>query len=194
MFRAIPAVLALGVSMFVEGVRAVEPVGGLTFEGLTSLRRLSDPQPSPDGRWIACVVTTPDLVENRTDSDVWLVPIGGGAPRKFAASPKHDRHPRWSPDGRWVVFESHRDGEPQVWIQSVEGGEAKPLTRLSTGATAPTWSPDGSRIAFLSSVYPEFSDKAPAEAERLNRERIQGLEKGKVKARVYDALPVRKWD
>jgi dipeptidyl aminopeptidase/acylaminoacyl peptidase len=166
----------------------------LTFEDLASLQRLSDPQPSPDGRWIACVVTTPDLGENRTDSDIWLVPAAGGTPRKFAASPKHDRHPRWSPDGRWLVFESNRDGEFQVWIQAVDGGEARSLTNLATGASAPAWSPDGTRIAFVSSVYPEFSDKSPAESERLNRERIQGLEKGKVKARVYDALPVRKWD
>jgi dipeptidyl aminopeptidase/acylaminoacyl peptidase len=166
----------------------------LTFEDLASLQRLSDPQPSPDGRWIACVVTTPDLAENRTDSDIWLVPAAGGTPRKFAASPKHDRHPRWSPDGRWLVFESNRDGEFQVWIQAVDGGEARAITSLATGASAPAWSPDGSRIAFVSSVYPEFSDKSPAESERLNRERIQGLEKGKVKARVYDALPVRKWD
>ena len=188
LFRTIWAGLAFGVSVSVEGSRP------LVFEDLSSLRRLSDPQPSPDGRWIACVLSTPDLAENRTDSDVWLVPVSGGTPRKFAASPKQDRHPRWSPDGRWVVFESNRDGEFQVWIQPVDGGEARVLTRLSTGASAPIWSPDGSRIAFLSSVYPEFSGKPSAESERLNRERIQGLEKGKVRALVYDALPVRKWD
>ncbi|MBM3848948.1 MAG: S9 family peptidase [Verrucomicrobia bacterium] len=194
MSRAIRTALTLGMAVLVDGMRAAEVPGGLTFERLASLRRLSDPQPSPDGRWIACVVSTPDLATNRTDSDVWLVPVGGGVPRKFAASPKHDRHPRWSPDGRWLAFESHRDGEPQVWIQPVDGGEARAVTRLSTGASAPVWSPDGSRIAFLSSVFPEFSGKPAAESERLNRERIQGLEKGQVKARVYDALPVRKWD
>ncbi|MEY2789506.1 MAG: Prolyl tripeptidyl peptidase precursor, partial [Verrucomicrobiota bacterium] len=189
MFRAILSGL---VSAMVLSAEAASPP--LTFEDLASLQRLSDPQPSPDGRWIACVVTTPDLGDNRTDSDIWLVPAAGGPPRKCVASPKHDRHPRWSPDGRWLVFESNRDGEFQVWIQAVEGGEARAITRLATGASAPVWSPDGSRIAFLSSVYPEFSGKSPGESERLNRERIQGLEKGKVKARVYDALPVRKWD
>ena len=188
MFRAILSGLVS--AMVLSAETASHP---LTFEDLASLQRLSDPQPSPDGRWIACVVTTPDLGDNRTDSDIWLVPAAGGTPRKCVASPKHARHPRWSPDGRWLVFESNRDGEFQVWVQAVEGGEARAITRIATGASAPVWSPDGSRIAFLSSVYPEFSGKSPVETKPLNRARHPGAEKGPAKARVEDPHTGHRW-
>mgnify|MGYP003342251815 FL=1 len=71
----------------------------MTVEDLLAMHRVSDPQVSPDGRWIAYVVSVVDMGENRTNSDIWLVAADGtGAPRQLTASPKHDRHPRWSPE------------------------------------------------------------------------------------------------
>ncbi len=166
----------------------------MTFADLAAFHRVSDPQPSPDGNWVAFVVTDADVAENKTSSDVWLVPTDGGEPRLLTTSPKHDRHPRWSPDGKWIAFDSNRGGDFQVWLLPINGGEACQLTTLSTGASGATFSPDGKQLAFLSSVHPEFSEKPFAEADKANKERLDALEKSKVKAQVFTQLPVRKWD
>jgi dipeptidyl aminopeptidase/acylaminoacyl peptidase len=85
------------------------------------------------------------------------VPADGSEPaRLFAASPKSDTHPRWSPDGRYLAFLSDR-GEPageekepknQVYLLRTDGGEAEQLTNLKGGVEDLGWSRDGKMIAF----------------------------------------------
>ena len=166
----------------------------LEFDDLMRARRLSDPQISPDGKTVAYLSTTANKEENRTDSDIWLVPLAGGEPRQLTASPKHDRHPRWSPDGKWIVFESNRSGTFQIYVIASDGGEARQITTISTEATQPVWSPDGRHIAFVSAVFPEFSGKPFRESDELNRKKLDGREKSKVKARVITRLLYRHWD
>ncbi|MCR6655492.1 MAG: S9 family peptidase [Opitutus sp.] len=166
----------------------------LEIEDLFRLRRVSEPQVSPDGQQVVYVVTEVLKAENRTNADLWLVPVAGGEPRQLTTSPKHDRHPRWSPDGKWIAFESARDGQSQIWLLPVSGGEPRKLTTLSTGASQPVWSPDGRKLAFVSSVYPEFSDKPFAESDKLNKEKAEAAESSKVKARVFTELLYRHWD
>lgn len=174
----------------------------ITVDDLLKMHRVSEPQLSPDGRWVAYVVTDVVYEENRTNSDIWLVSTEGGEPRRLTHSPKHDRHPRWSPDGRWLAFESNRDGGFQVWVMAVAGlstgsdpgGEAQKITTISTEATQPVWAPTGDRLAFVSAVFPEFSAKPFAEADRLNQEKSDAREKSKVKARLITQLLYRHWD
>ena len=74
------------------------------------------------------------------------------------------------------------------------GGEAKQLTTISTEAATGIWSRDGSHIAFVSAVYPEFSEKPFAESDKLNKEKIDSIAKSPVKARVFNRLFYRHWD
>jgi dipeptidyl aminopeptidase/acylaminoacyl peptidase len=167
----------------------------IELEDLFRLERVSDPQVSPDGKWVAYVVTAPLKEENRTNSDIWLASAdGSGTPRQLTNSPKADSHPRWSPDGRWIAFSSTRSGESQIWLISPDGGEARKLTGLSTEASQPLWTPDGKGVAFVSEVFPEFSARPFAESERLNREKLDAAANSKVKAREFDHLLYRHWD
>lgn len=168
----------------------------MTIDDLLSFKRCADPQISPDGRWLVYVVTTiTDASSNKSQSNLWLTPTDGSQPpRQLTTTEKKDRHPRWSPDGRWILFESNRSGDNQLWVISVEGGEARQLTQVATEATTAIWSRDGRQIAFVSAVYPEFSEKPFAESNAANKKRNEEKEKSVVKARVFKRLFFRHWD
>jgi dipeptidyl aminopeptidase/acylaminoacyl peptidase len=159
---------------------------GIAFQDLISMHRLSDPQISPDGKWIAYSVATPDLNANHSVKDIWLVPAGGGDSRQLTQGGKDER-PRWSPDGKKLAFLSSREGTPQVYVVGLDSGEATRVTSLSTGADNELWSPDGRWIAFVSRVYPDCKD------DQCNAERDAAAEKSKVKALVYEKLLYRHW-
>jgi dipeptidyl aminopeptidase/acylaminoacyl peptidase len=166
----------------------------MKVEDLFRFQRISDPQISPDGKTVAYVVTAADLEKNKTASAIWLVGAAGGAPRQLTNTPHKDKHPRWSPDGKQILFESNRSGDNQLWVIDVGGGEARQLTTIATEATDALWSPDGHTIAFVSSVWPEYSSKPYKESNELNKKRKEDADKNPVKARVFTKLFFRHWD
>ncbi len=166
----------------------------MQLDDLFRFKRVSDPQVSPDGQWVVYVVGTVDMAGNRTTSSLWLVPTEKGEPKQLTQSPKSDRHPRWSPDGKFILFESTRSGEGQLWMIAVAGGEPRQLTTISTGAGNGMWSPDGKAIAFVSAVWPEFSAKPFKESDALNKKRAEEQAKNPVKAKVFTRLFFRHWD
>src|SRR5262249_4921718 len=107
---------------------------------------------------------------------------------------KKDRHPRWSPDGRFLLFESNRSGANQLWVIDTTGGEARQLTTIATEASTGLWSRDGKQIAFVSAVYPEYSARPFKESNALNQKRLEAIEKNPVKAKVFTRLFFRHWD
>jgi dipeptidyl aminopeptidase/acylaminoacyl peptidase len=159
----------------------------ITFKDLISLHRLSEPQISPDGKWIAYSVATPDLEANHSVRDIWVVPTAGGGEARQLTRGGSDTRARWSPDGKKLAFISGRSGAPQIYWIALEGGEATRLTSLSTGADNELWSADGKAVAFVSSVYPDCRDDA------CNAGRDAAKEKSKVKARIYEKLLYRHW-
>jgi dipeptidyl aminopeptidase/acylaminoacyl peptidase len=176
--------LLLGAGLAVSAQEAAKHA--ITFDDMIKLHRIAEPQVSPDGKWVAYTVATPDLEANRNASNIWMAPTTGGAALQLTQS-GHDSSPVWSPDGKTLAFLSSRGGESQVYLLSTEGGESHPLTKLSTGADIVKWSPDGKTIAFTSSVYPDCKD------DDCNSKRDAEKEKSKVKAHVAEHLLYRHW-
>ncbi len=174
---------------------AGDKVRPIAVEDLFRFKRVADPQISPDGKWVVYVVGDVDLDKNKTTASLWLVSTDKGqAPKQLTSSPKSDRHPRWSPDSKSILFESARMGSNQLWIIDIDGGEPRQLTNLATGASLGTWSRDGKRIAFMSAVLPEYSEKPFKESNALTKKRMDEIDKSPIKARVFTRLFFRHWD
>ncbi len=183
------AVLGIALFVLLSAVTASpQQRHAITFEDMIAFGRVGDPQISPDGKSIAYSVTKVDLARNSGNSDIWLVPMTGGAARQVTNSDKRDNNPRWSPDGKTLAFISSREGSAQVWILDPSSGKATRLTSMSTGADGVIWSPDGKNLAFTSDVYPDCRDDA------CNAKRDKTAEESKVKAKTFDHLLYRHWD
>jgi Tol biopolymer transport system component len=117
----------------------------MKIEDLYRFQRVADPQVRPQGDWVVYQVSSVDLAANKTSTSLWLAALDGKTPpRQLTNSQgKSDRHPRWSPDGSKILFESSRSGSNQLWVIDIAGGEAKQITNLSTGASTAIWSHDG---------------------------------------------------
>ncbi|MET0552722.1 MAG: S9 family peptidase [Vicinamibacteria bacterium] len=179
-----------GILLAASAVHAADAKAPLSPETLWQIQRLAAPAVSPDGAWVAVGVTTYDLKDDKGQSDLWLVPTAGGDARQLTSLDSSETGPVWSPDGKWIAFESKRgdDENGQVYVISTSGGEARRVTKVPTGASAPKWFPDSQRLAFISRVWPDL--KTWDEQGKRQKERKDS----KVTARVYDTAGVRYWD
>jgi dipeptidyl aminopeptidase/acylaminoacyl peptidase len=167
----------------------------MQVDDLFKFLRVSDAQISPDGFWIAYVVTKVDLDANKSSSNLWLADVAGkNPPKRLTSTDKKDRHPRWSPDGKRILFESSRSGENQLWTIDIRGGEARQITNLATEASGAIWSADGKNIAFVSAVYPEFAKLPFKESDAANKKKMDEIKASPIKAKVFTKLFYRHWD
>ena len=159
-----------------------------TPDELWRFKSVSDPQLSPDGKWVAYVVSVTDLEKNTSNSDIWVLSSSGGEPKQMTTSPEGDHSPRWSPDGGTIAFVSSREDGSQIWLLPFEGGEARKLTDFPGGVSEIFWMPDGSSLIFVGRVYPDCEDI------ECTKERDEEKEEKKVKAMVHEHLLYRHWD
>lgn len=154
-----------------------------TVEDLLRVRRVSDPQLSPDGRFVVFTIGDVNLEQNRVVNHIYRVSIGGGDVKQLTSGEKSATSPRWSPDSKKIAFTT----DSQIWLMDDDGDNKQQITKISTGAGAPVWSPDGNWIAFTSDVYPDCTD------DTCNKKRDEDAEKSKVKAHITNRLLFRHW-
>lgn len=137
----------------------------LQLDDVLALKAVGEPRISPDGGWVAYTVRTLDAAKDRSDTDLYRVPFGGGPAERLTSSPKGESDPRWSPDGRYLGFLSGREGDhEQVWLLDRRGGEAVKLTDFKADVGDFAWSPDGRKLALIvTDVDPD--DAAEADGE-----------------------------
>ncbi len=121
----------------------------ITVDDFYALKDISQPAISPDGRWVAYVLTVKDKEKNSRNADIWMVPTEGGKAVRLTYHEKNDTKPRWSPNGRYLAFLSNREGKNQIWLFNTLGGEPYQLTTSESGVEDFVWAPDSSRLAFI---------------------------------------------
>jgi dipeptidyl aminopeptidase/acylaminoacyl peptidase len=140
-----------------------------SLEESLSLRTLSNPKISPDGRYVAYEVRETDWKDNAYVRQIWLLNVETRRAFQLTRGKKSADAPEWSPDGRWLAFVTEREsnailppekakkpvepeaGKPaarQIWLISPEGGEAWQLTESETNVGGFHWSKDSKQIAF----------------------------------------------
>jgi dipeptidyl aminopeptidase/acylaminoacyl peptidase len=161
-----------------------------TVDDMVRLKRLTDPQVSPDGHFVAFVLRETDIEANRGRTDVWLLDLTqrDAAPRRLTTHEANDSSPRWAPDSRTLYFLSARSGQTQVWRLSLSGGEATRVTDYPLDIGTLKVSPTGERIAVTMEVLPDCAEL------RCTKEKLAAREKNKATGRVYDRLFIRHWD
>jgi dipeptidyl aminopeptidase/acylaminoacyl peptidase len=183
--------LALATSVFAQSPPQKHP---FTVEDMMKLKRVGAPVLSPDGKWVVFDAEDVDLEANTKISHLWIVPAKGGESRRLNPTPNHEERPRFSPDGKRLIWTSKATDPTQIWMCEFEtesgrlAGVPHQVTNISTGADGGIWSPDGKNVVFVSSVYPDCPDDA------CNQKRSDELKNSKVKAKIFTRLFYRHWN
>ncbi|MFE8596549.1 prolyl oligopeptidase family serine peptidase [Archangium violaceum] len=159
-----------------------------TIQDQVSMRRISNPSASPDGKRIAFVLRSTDLEANKGRTDLWLVNADGTGLRQLTSSPESEAQPVWSPDGQGLYFLTSRGGSRQVFRLPLDGGEAQAVTKLPLDVGAFALSGDGKTLAVAMEVYPNCPTL------ECNTQRQKEKTQSKSTGQVYDKLFVRHWD
>jgi len=187
-------------SMFAQTASQKHP---FRFEEMMKLKRVGAPVPSPDGKWVVFDCEDVDLAANTKISHLWIVPASGGESHRLNPTPNHEERPRFSPDGKRLIWTSKATDPTQVWMCDFDPeagqlvGKPHQVTSISTGADGAIWSPDGKNIVFVSAVYPDCNPPPPGSgvtSDDCNKKRDEELKKSKVKAKIFTRLFYRHWN
>jgi dipeptidyl aminopeptidase/acylaminoacyl peptidase len=160
-----------------------------TAKDLALLDRVSDPQISPDGRYVAYSLRSTDWEANRGFNALWVIDRNGpNSPRLVRDQEKSGLSPRWSADGQWLYFLSGRSGSTQVWRTPADGGEGFQVTKLPLDVGLYRLTPDGRSLVMAILVYPD------CDSLTCSKGKEEAKAKDKATGTVYESATPRFWD
>jgi dipeptidyl aminopeptidase/acylaminoacyl peptidase len=131
----------------------------VSFEKWISLKTVSNPVISPDGKTIVYTQNTTDWANNSYDSELWMA-REGETPFQLTRTNKGSSFSAdFTPDGKFVSFLANRGDKIQLFLISIQGGEAIQVTRDEEGISSYDWSPDGNRIVYSKAAAESKQEK-----------------------------------
>ncbi|MFD3304957.1 S9 family peptidase [Alteromonas macleodii] len=121
-------------------------------EDIFNLEYVSEVQVSPNGKYVAYVRRSNDIMSDSSRANVWLASVDGKSHRPLLSSKKSYYSIRWSPDGSRLAYLSNEEGKPQLYARWMDTGQTALVTNVTSNPSNITWSPDGKHIAFTMSV------------------------------------------
>lgn len=160
----------------------VREIHDMTTEDLFSMKRISEMNLSPDGKWVVYVIATPSIEDNKNYRDIWVTSIDGKTTLQLTNDKFSEFGPIWSPNSKQIAYISTLDGSPQIYVKEFPNGSPRKITNMENGVSNVLWSPDGKNLSFTSEVKLDKSvlDKYP--------------KMSKANVRIYTSLPIRHWD
>jgi dipeptidyl aminopeptidase/acylaminoacyl peptidase len=124
----------------------LQPMDIFEMEGV------SDPQISSDGSKILYVRSGSDVMTDKRYSNIWIINFDGTNNRPLTSGQGGNSQPRWSPDGKQMIYVSSSSGSGQIHKRWMDTGETTILTNVQTGPHGISWSPNGKHVAFYGTV------------------------------------------
>jgi dipeptidyl aminopeptidase/acylaminoacyl peptidase len=131
-----------------QTLQAQEPAGVFQPMDVFGMEVAADPQISPDGRQVIYVRSGYDVMTDGGTSNLWIIDADGANHRPLTTGSAGHGSPRWSPDGRRLLYVSSEDGGAEIWVRWLDTGQTAKLSNLAEGPGDLAWSPDGTRVAF----------------------------------------------
>ena len=154
----------------------------LTGEDVYTMKRISELQVSPDGKWVVYVLATPSIEDNKISRDLWATSIDGKFTYQLTDTKEQEMNPVWSPDSKKIAFISNKNGSFQAYVMDFPKGNIKQLTNMENDVSNILWSPNGKFLSFTSDV------------KLLQSINEKYKQYPKANVRVYTTLPIRHWD
>ena len=147
-------------SVLASGQQTAPAQRAITVDDAFQIKAVDDPQISADGAWVAYTVETASLNEDKSHTQVWMVPSAGGETIAMTLEKQTSTHPRWSPDGKFLAFLSARnDGKKQIYLLNRQGGEAQKITDTVQDVENFAWAPNSKQLVLV------LRDPKPEEIE-----------------------------
>jgi dipeptidyl aminopeptidase/acylaminoacyl peptidase len=131
------------------------PENRLRLIDLFDLEFASDPQISPDGRRIVFARNFSDIMKDQKRSVLWSIASDGTDLRPLTPPNENIISPRWSNDGKQLLYASRRDAGVQIYVQWMDSGQIAKVTSVRSTPKDMAWSPDRKWIAFVMLVPTE---------------------------------------